>query len=229
MGHGKITGKNEVTVLKEDGSSQVLKAKNILIATGSEVSPFPNIQIDEKKIVTSTGALSLSEVPKRLIVIGAGVIGVELGSAWSRLGAEVTLIEFLGNIGGVGIDLDISKRLQRILQKQGLKFKLNTKVISAESIPKGVLVNLQPAKGGSIETVSALMDNTSIITILFFFFQMECDVLLVCVGRRPYTSNLGLEEMGISKDEKGRINVNSRFQTSIPKYDECVLNFITFL
>jgi dihydrolipoyl dehydrogenase, mitochondrial len=153
QGHAKITGKNEVTVLKEDGSSEVISTKNILIATGSEVTPFPNVLIDEKKIVTSTGALSLTEVPKRLIVIGAGVIGVELGSVWSRLGAEVTLIEFMGNIGGVGIDLDISKRLQRILQKQGLNFKLNTKVTSAKSTSNGVNVTLEPAKGGSSENV----------------------------------------------------------------------------
>ncbi|KAH8021885.1 hypothetical protein HPB51_018734 [Rhipicephalus microplus] len=170
--HGKITGKNEVTALKSDGSSEVVRTKNIMIATGSEVTPFPGITVDEDTIVSSTGALSLKKVPEKMILIGAGVIGLELGSVWSRLGAQVTAVEFLGHIGGMGIDMEISKNFQRILTKQGLKFKLSTK--------------------------------------------LDCDVLLVCVGRRPYTENLGLEEMGIQKDQRGRITVNSRFQTNIP-------------
>lgn len=196
-GRGKITGKNEVSIFKPDGSTEIIKTKNILIATGSEVSPFPGIQIDEEKIVSSTGALALPGVPERMIVIGAGVIGVELGSVWSRLGAEVTLIEFLGNIGGVGIDLDVAKKLQRILAKQGLKFKLNTKVTAAEKSRSRVQVSVESAKGGNSE-------------------NLDCDVLLVCVGRRPHTENLGLEEIGIAKDERGRIKVNSRFQTNVP-------------
>ncbi|RWS31354.1 dihydrolipoyl dehydrogenase-like protein [Leptotrombidium deliense] len=201
-GHGKITSKNEVTATKSDGSSEVVKAKNILIATGSEVTPFPGIEIDEKTVVSSTGALSLEQVPGKMIVIGAGVIGVELGSVWSRLGAEVTLVEFLGHVGGMGIDMEISKNFQKILTKQGLTFKLNTKVTSAK-VTRGILsgskveVNVESAKGGNPET-------------------LDCDVLLVCVGRRPYTENLGLEELGIKKDEKGRIPVNSKFQTSVP-------------
>lgn len=196
-GHGKITGKNEVTVIKSDGSEEKVKAKNIIIATGSEVTPFPGIEIDEERIVSSTGALSLSQVPERMVVIGAGVIGVELGSVWSRLGAEVTLVEFLGHVGGMGIDMEISKNFQRILTKQGLKFKLSTKVTGANKTSSGIDVSIEPAKGGNSET-------------------LNCDVLLVCVGRRPYTENLGLQELGIQMDERKRVVVNNRFQTNIP-------------
>lgn len=133
-----------------------------------------------------------------MVVIGAGVIGLELGSVWSRLGTEVTLVEFLGHVGGMGIDMDISKNFQRILVKQGLKFKLGTKVTAAEKNGGKVLVNVESAKGDKKE-------------------QLDCDVLLVCVGRRPYIENLGLEELGIQKDNRNRITVNSRFQTNIPK------------
>lgn len=194
-GHGTITSSNEVAVKKGDGSTQVLKTKNILIATGSEVSPFPGVDIDEERIVSSTGALSLKTVPEKMIVIGAGVIGVELGSVWSRLGADVTLVEFMPNIGGVGIDLEIAKTVQRSLSKQGLKFKVSSKVVSAEKSDK-IVVNVENTKNGNLEA-------------------LECDTLLVCVGRRPYTTNLGLENVGISKDNRGRIPVNNRFQTSV--------------
>ncbi|NXF18686.1 DLDH protein, partial [Rhodinocichla rosea] len=136
-GFGKITGKNQVTATKEDGSTQVINTKNILIATGSEVAPFPGITIDEDNIVSSTGALSLKKVPEKMVVIGAGVIGVELGSVWQRLGADVTAVEFMGHVGGMGIDMEISKNFQRILQKQGFKFKLNTKVTGATKRPDG--------------------------------------------------------------------------------------------
>ena len=132
-----------------------------------------------------------------MIVIGAGVIGVELGSVWSRLGSQVTLVEFLGNIGGVGIDLEVAKTLQRILTKQGLKFKLGTKVLSANKSSDKIEVNVEAAKGGKQET-------------------LDCDVLLVCVGRRPYTDNLGLENVGVEKDERGRVKINNRFQTNVP-------------
>lgn len=194
-GHGTITSANEVTVKREDGSTHVLKTKNILIATGSEVTPFPGIDIDEERIVSSTGALSLKSVPEKMIVIGAGVIGVELGSVWSRLGADVTLVEYLGNIGGIGIDLEIAKTLQRSLVKQGLAFKVASKVISAEKGDR-ITVNVENTKNGNTEA-------------------LECDTLLVCVGRRPYTTNLGLENVGINKDERGRIPVNNRFQTLV--------------
>ncbi|CAN7982665.1 unnamed protein product [Ixodes pacificus] len=198
QGHGKITGQNEVTALKRDGTSEVVKTKNILIATGSEVTPFPGIEVDEETIVSSTGALSLKRVPQKMIVIGAGVIGLELGSVWSRLGAQVTAVEFLGHVGGMGIDMEISKNFQRTLTKQGLKFKLATKVTGATRSGGSITVSLEDVKDSSKKE------------------QLDCDVLLVCVGRRPYTENLGLEEMGIKKDERGRIVVNSRFQTGVP-------------
>ncbi|KAH7947978.1 hypothetical protein HPB52_017325 [Rhipicephalus sanguineus] len=197
-GHGKITSKNEVTALKSDGSSEVVRTKNILIATGSEVTPFAGITVDEDTIVSSTGALSLKKVPEKLVVIGAGVIGLELGSVWSRLGAQVTAVEFLGHIGGMGIDMEISKNFQRILTKQGLKFKLSTKVTGATRSGGTIKVSVEDVKDPSKKE------------------DLDCDVLLVCVGRRPYTENLGLEEMGIQKDQRGRITVNSRFQTNIP-------------
>merc|ERR1719208_645945 len=197
-GHGKISGPNEVSVLAKDGSvSDVINTKNIMIATGSEVTPFPGIEMDEERVVSSTGALSLKEVPEKMILIGAGVIGVELGSVWSRLGSQVTAIEFLGHVGGMGIDMEVSKNFQRICQKQGLKFKLNTKVVSAERIGDKVKVNIEGVKDGKTE-------------------EIEADCLLVCVGRRPYTNNLGLEEIGIERDDRGRIPVNSRFQSVIP-------------
>jgi len=197
-GHGKITGQNEVSVLGKDGSvSDVINTKNIMIATGSEVTPFPGIEMDEERIVSSTGALSLKEVPEKMVLIGAGVIGVELGSVWSRLGSQVTAIEFLGHVGGMGIDMEISKNFQRICQKQGLKFKLNTKVVAARREGDKVFVNIEGVKDGKTE-------------------ELEADCLLVCVGRRPYTNSLGLQEMGIETDDRGRIPVNSRFQTVIP-------------
>ncbi|XP_076344318.1 dihydrolipoyl dehydrogenase, mitochondrial isoform X2 [Tachypleus tridentatus] len=198
QGHGKITGPNEVTALKTDGSSEVIKTKNILIATGSETSPFPGVEIDEKTIVSSTGALSLERVPKKMVVIGAGVIGLELGSVWSRLGSEVTAVEFLGHIGGLGIDMEISKNFQRILTKQGLKMKLNTKVTAAVQEGEKIRVSIEAVKDPNKKE------------------ELDCDVLLVCVGRRPYTDNLGLEDVGVKKDEKGRIMVNNRFQTAVP-------------
>uniref|UniRef100_A0A8C5FC75 Dihydrolipoyl dehydrogenase n=1 Tax=Gadus morhua TaxID=8049 RepID=A0A8C5FC75_GADMO len=197
-GYGRVSGKNQVTAICDDGSEQVINSKNILIATGSEVTPFPGIEIDEETIVSSTGALSLSKVPAELIVIGAGVIGVELGSVWQRLGSKVTAVEFLGHVGGLGIDMEISKNFQRILQKQGMKFKLGTKVMGASRRPDGKIdVAVEAAAGGKSETLS-------------------CDVLLVCIGRRPFTSNLGLEGVGITLDNRGRIPVNGRFQTAVP-------------
>uniref|UniRef100_A0A3B5KZP8 Dihydrolipoyl dehydrogenase n=1 Tax=Xiphophorus couchianus TaxID=32473 RepID=A0A3B5KZP8_9TELE len=198
-GFGKITGKNQVTATAADGSQQVINTKNTLIATGSEVTPFPGIQIDEESIVSSTGALSLNKVPEELIVIGAGVIGVELGSVWQRLGSTVTAVEFLGHVGGMGIDMEISKNFQRILQKQGLKFKLSTKVLGATKRPDGKIDVVEAAAGGKNETLT-------------------CDVLLVCIGRRPFTQNLGLESVGIELDNRGRIPVNNRFQTKVHIY-----------
>jgi len=197
-GHGKITGPNQVSVLGPDGAvTEVVNTKNIMIATGSEVTPFPGIEVDEETIVSSTGALSLSKVPEKMIIIGAGVIGVELGSVWSRLGSQVTAVEFLGHVGGMGIDMDISKSFQRIMTKQGLKFKLNTKVTGAQKAGDKITVTVEGVKDGKTE-------------------DLEADVLLVCVGRRPYTNNLGLQELGIELDNRGRIPVNSRFQSVLP-------------
>uniref|UniRef100_A0AC35U5N9 Dihydrolipoyl dehydrogenase n=1 Tax=Rhabditophanes sp. KR3021 TaxID=114890 RepID=A0AC35U5N9_9BILA len=195
-GHGIITGPNQVSVKKADGTTEIVHTKNILIATGSEVTPFNGIQIDEKQIVSSTGALSLNAVPKKMVVIGAGVIGLELGSVWQRLGAEVTAVEFLGNIGGAGMDMEITKAFHRILSKQGMKFALNTKVLGAEKKNGLIHVKVEKAKGGDPQT-------------------LECDTLLVSIGRRPYTQNLGLDKLNIKVDGKGRIPVNDKFQTSV--------------
>jgi dihydrolipoamide dehydrogenase len=150
--------------LLEGGSAEV-EAKNIVIATGSEVSPFPggSIEIDETQIVSSTGALDLQEVPKKMVVIGGGIIGLEMGSVWSRLGSEVTVVEFLGAIGGQGIDDEIAKQFQKILAKQGIKFKLNTKVMSAEKTDGKVIIKTEAAKGGKEETVSPLVLIESLI------------------------------------------------------------------
>jgi len=198
-GHGKITGPNEVQAVKpEDGSElERIKAKNILIATGSEVMPLPGIQIDEEKIVSSTGALSLKSVPKRLLLIGGGVIGLEMGSVWSRLGSQVDVVEFLPHICA-GADAEIAKEFKKILEKQGLNFHMKTKVTSAKVQPNGtVKCVLEPADGGKPT-------------------EMEADVVLVAIGRRPFTANLGLESVGIQADKRGRIEVNQQFQTKVP-------------
>lgn len=196
-GLGTIVGPNEVKVVKDDGSEETINAKNIMIATGSEVTPFPGITIDEEVIVSSTGALKLAQVPQKMIVIGAGVIGLELGSVWGRLGAEVTAVEFMNTIGGVGIDGEVSKTFQKILTKQGFNFKLGTKVLAAERNGNTVTVQVEDAKSGEKE-------------------ELTCDALLVSVGRRPYTEGLGLENVGIVKDDRGRVPVNDRFQTVVP-------------
>merc|ERR1711990_607630 len=208
-GHGKITGPNQVSVIGPDGSvAEVVNTKNIMIATGSEVTPFPGIEVDEETIVSSTGALSLKEVPEKMVLIGAGVIGVELGSVWSRLGTQVTAVEFLGHVGGMGIDMDIAKQFQRICTKQGLKFKLNTEVMAARKEGDKVKVSVESVKDGKTE-------------------ELEADVLLVCVGRRPYTDNLGLEEMGIERDDRGRIPVNSRsVSKGLKPVMTCVATFL---
>lgn len=197
-GWGTIVSPNQVTAKMADGSVETVNTKYIMIATGSEVTPFPGIAIDEETIVSSTGALKLKQVPKRMVVIGAGVIGLELGSVWQRLGTEVIAVEFLSSIGGVGIDGEVSKSFQKILQKQGLQFKLGTKVMGATKHSNGVTVSVESVKDGKKE-------------------EIECDVLLVCVGRRPFTENLGLENVGIATDDRGRIPVNAMLQTIVPK------------
>ena len=190
-GTGRITAPGTVDV---DGTSYA--AKNIVIATGSEVVPLPGVTIDEKQIVTSTGALELEKVPGHFVVVGGGIIGLELGSVWRRLGAEVTVIEFLDRIA-TGMDTETATAFQRILQKQGLKFRLATKVSGAEAGPDGVTLTVEPVKGGDPETIKA-------------------DVVLVAIGRRPYTDNLGLNEVGVEVDNRGRVKVDGQWHTNVP-------------
>jgi len=192
-GFGAIAGKGRVEVKLSDGGSQTLETRNIVIATGSEPTPLPNIDFDEERIVSSTGALSLSQVPQKLIVVGAGVIGLELGSVWRRLGAEVTVVEFLDKITPT-VDGEISTAFQKILKKQGMKFELGHKVTSVEKLRSGLEVTIEPAKGGQARTLDA-------------------DVVLVAIGRRPFTQGLGLESVGIKTDQRGFI-ANDHFKTS---------------
>ncbi|KZP26741.1 dihydrolipoyl dehydrogenase [Athelia psychrophila] len=203
-GSASFLSSNKISVALLDGGSTEIEGKHIIIATGSEVSPFPGggIEIDEKQIVSSTGALDLQEVPKKMVVIGGGIIGLEMGSVWSRLGAEVTVVEYLGAIGGQGIDADVAKQFQKILTKQGIKFKLNTKVVSAEKSESGVKVKVEAAKGGKEE-------------------ELDADVILLAVGRRPYTAGLDLEKAGVELDNKGRIIIDDQFNTSV-KNIKCI-------
>ena len=186
-------GKVEVTA---GGKKQTLGTKAIVIATGSEVASLPGITIDEKRIVSSTGALGLPQVPKRMVVIGAGYIGLELGSVWSRLGSEVTVVEMLPRVAP-GLDAEVAKQLQRVLAKQGLAFKLGTKVVSVDAKGKSLKLTLEPAGGGKSET-------------------LDCDVVLVAVGRVPNTQGLGLAEAGVKIDNRGRVIVDGKFATSVP-------------
>ncbi len=181
--------------IKNDKEEQQITAKNIIIATGSEIMSLPGIEIDEKKIVSSTGALSLKEVPKKMVVIGGGYIGLEMGSVWHRLGSEVTVVEYLDRLLP-GMDQEIAKQFQKILEKQGIKFLLGQKVLSAKADAKGVSLNLESVNDKTTQTMNA-------------------DVVLVSVGRRPYTDNLGLENAGIKLDERGKISVNKHLQTSV--------------
>lgn len=194
-GWGRIEGAGKVVVKVEDGSETTLETKNIVIATGSEPTPLPGVTIDDKRIIDSTGALSLPEVPKRLIVVGAGVIGLELGSVWKRLGAEVTVVEYLDRILP-GTDTEVANAFQKILTKQGFKFQLGAKVTGAEAGAKGVKLSFEPVAGGDAQTI-------------------EADYVLVAIGRRPYTQGLGLETVGITPDKRGMI-ANDHFKTGVP-------------
>jgi dihydrolipoamide dehydrogenase len=194
-GTASFTGPNTLKVAGE-GEAQTVTAKHIVIATGSEVMPLPGIDVDEKRIVSSTGALKLDAVPKSMVVIGGGYIGLEMGTVWQRLGADVTVVEFLDRILP-GMDGEVSKQMQRILQKQGMKFKLSTKVTSAKASAKGVKLTIEPAKGGDAE-------------------PLEAEVLMVCVGRRPYTAGLDLDKAGVKLDERGRIGTDAHFATNVP-------------
>jgi len=189
-GEGKILAPGKV-----QAGDRTLSAKNIVIATGSDVARLPGIEIDEKTIVSSTGALSLEKVPPRLLVIGGGVIGLELGSVWGRLGAKVTVVEFLDTILP-GMDGEVTKNFQRMLKKQGFEFKLGSKVTKVEKQKAGLKVTLEPAKGGNAET-------------------LEADVVLVAIGRIAYTQGLGLEAAGVATDKRGRVIINGAFKTNV--------------
>jgi len=195
-GTGRILAPGKAEVTADDGAKKVIEGKSIVIATGSDVARLPGIEIDEKTVVSSTGALSLPNVPKRLLVIGAGVIGLELGSVWRRLGSEVLVVEYLDRIVP-GIDGEIARNFQRILTKQGFKFKLASKVTGVNKANGVHQVTIEPAAGGKAETV-------------------ETDVVLVCVGRVPYTEGLGLEDIGVQLDNKRRIVVDKHYQTNVP-------------
>jgi dihydrolipoamide dehydrogenase len=193
-GTGRLAKAGEVEVAGEGGAKDIHRAKSIVIATGSEPAVLHGITIDEKQIVSSTGALLFEKVPKQLLVIGAGVIGLELGSVWRRLGADVTVVEYLDRILP-GMDLETAKQFQRLLTRQGFAFKLASKVTAAEKLKSSVKVSIEPAQGGEQELI-------------------EAEAVLVAVGRVPYTDGLGLDEAGVRRDEKGRIGVDDRFQTS---------------
>jgi len=195
-GKGKIISPTEVEVALNEGGSKIISTKNILIATGSDVSSIPGVIIDEKKIVSSTGALSLTQVPKKMIVIGGGVIGLEMGSVWSRLGSEVIVVEYTGRIAA-GADTEIAKEYHKILKKQGMEFKLDTKVVAVTPTAAGVDVSIEDAKGGNAQKLSA-------------------DIVLVSVGRRPFTDGLGLKEVGVKVNNKGVIEVDHDYKTNIP-------------
>jgi dihydrolipoamide dehydrogenase len=194
VGEGRIAAPGTVVVKGADGKEQTLEAKSIVIATGSDVAPLPGVEIDEKTVVSSTGALTLAAPPKRLIVVGAGVIGLELGSVWRRLGAEVTVVEFLDRILP-GMDGEVAKQFQRMLERQGFRFRLGHKVTRVDKAAAGLQATIEPAAGGAAETLDA-------------------DVVLVAIGRRPYTQGLGLEALGVAM-ERGQVVIDAHFATNI--------------
>jgi dihydrolipoamide dehydrogenase len=194
-GTGKILGAGKVEVTPEKGDAQVLETKNICIATGSDVAQLPGVDIDEKQIVSSTGALELTKVPGHMVVVGAGVIGLELGSVWRRLGAKVTVVEYLDRILP-GMDSEVAKKFRVMLGRQGFEFKLGSKVTGAKTSKSGVKVTIEPAKGGDAETLDA-------------------DIVLVAIGRVPFTDGLGLEEAGVALDERKRVVVDDHFATNV--------------
>ena len=195
FGEGFIAAPGKVGVKGEDGNQKTLETKAIVIATGSDVARLPGVEIDEKTIVSSTGALSLPKVPKKLIVVGAGVIGLELGSVWRRLGSEVTVVEFLDRILP-GMDSEVAKSFQRLLEKQGFAFHLAHKVAKVEKAGGGLRATIEPVAGGGAKTI-------------------EADIVLVAIGRRPYTQNLGLEALGVKMD-RGMVVVDNHFATNAP-------------
>jgi dihydrolipoamide dehydrogenase len=195
-GAARIAAPGKVEVTGANGQTQTLETKSIVIATGSDVARLKGMEIDERRVVSSTGALSLDRVPQRLVVVGAGVIGLELGSVWRRLGAEVTVVEFLD--GALpGMDGEVRRQAQRILEKQGMTFKLSSKVTAVDASGDRLKVTVEPAKGGTAETI-------------------EADVVLVSIGRVPYTAGLGLEGAGVKLDECGRVMVDAHYATNVP-------------
>lgn len=195
-GAGKFLDAKRIEVTGADGAKQVVNAKNVVIATGSEVTPLPGVAIDEKQIVSSTGALALEKVPEHMVVIGGGVIGLEMGSVWRRLGAKITVVEFLDRIVP-SIDGEIGQQFQRLLTRQGMTFKLGTKVTGAKAAKGKVTLTLEPAKGGEKE-------------------ELVADTVLVSIGRRPYVEGLGLDAAGVALDEKGRVKTDGHFKTNVP-------------
>src|SRR5579871_5918217 len=195
VGEGRIAAPGKVIVKGGDGKEMTVETKAIVIATGSDVAGLPGVEIDEKTVVSSTGALSLPVPPKKLIVVGAGVIGLELGSVWRRLGAEVTVVEFLDRILP-GMDGEVARQMQRLLEKQGLTFRLSHKVGKVEKAADGVKATIEPVAGGDAETI-------------------EADVVLVAIGRRPYTESLGLEAVGVAIN-RGQVVVDDNFATNVP-------------
>lgn len=197
-GTGKVVAAGKVSVTGEDGKVEEIDAKNIVIATGSDVAGIPGVKVDfdETVIVSSTGALSLEKVPGHLVVVGGGVIGLELGSVWARLGAKVTVVEFLDTILG-GMDGEVSKQFQRLLSKQGFEFKLGAKVTGVAKAKKGATVTFEPVKGGAVETI-------------------EADAVLISTGRRAFSDSLGLKVAGVEVDERGRVKTDGHLRTSVP-------------
>jgi len=196
QGTGKILAPGQVEVRTIEGKTQAIETKAIVIATGSDVARLNGIEIDETRIVSSTGALSLDKVPQRLLVVGAGVIGLELGSVWRRLGSQVLVVEFLDRILP-GIDAEVGKQFQRILERQGFAFKLSSKLTAVDDSGKKLKAKIEPVSGGAAETI-------------------EADVVLVAIGRVPYTEGLGLEAAGVKRDNRGRVVVDRHFASSVP-------------
>jgi dihydrolipoamide dehydrogenase len=195
-GSGRIAAPSKVEVKGADGASTTLETKSIVIASGSEVTPLKGVDVDEKTIVSSTGALVLDKVPGKLIVIGAGIIGLELGSVWRRLGAEVEVVEFLDRILP-GMDGEVARQAQRLFERQGMKFRLGSKVTGAEKSKKGVALTVEPSAGGAAS-------------------KMEADIVLLAIGRRPFVEGLGLAEAGVAMTMGGRIATDAHFATSVP-------------
>eukprot|EP00172_Hildenbrandia_rubra_P004488 Plantae.Rhodophyta-Hildenbrandia_rubra.ctg9165.p2 GENE.Plantae.Rhodophyta-Hildenbrandia_rubra.ctg9165~~Plantae.Rhodophyta-Hildenbrandia_rubra.ctg9165.p2 ORF type:complete len:497 (+),score=132.62 Plantae.Rhodophyta-Hildenbrandia_rubra.ctg9165:2916-4406(+) len=194
-GLGSLAGTNEVKVELSEGGEERVKTKNVILATGSEPSALKTVEVDDEQIVNSTGALALKEVPKKMVVIGGGVIGLEMGSVWRRLGSDVTVVEFMDRLIPT-TDIEVASTFLKILKKQKMKFKLSTKVVSSKKENGKVILNLESAKGGKAETI-------------------EADVVLVATGRKPFTDKLGLDSAGVEMDDMGRVKVDEKFRTNV--------------